>query len=296
MIIYNYEEFFIDQITSDDKEMIVINDSGFRQFQMEHVKSDAVFPDLFRLSSEKCMYCIENTMQCVHRSDNLNRERLGNSAHIYVCRKCGWWQYIWDEYEKMGFSEFYIEQKYKSLLKSFDATKYETPLQVLNDEALKNSEVLYHLHHKKFEELVQWVFMSFYNCDVKHVGRSHDGGIDLIMIDSDDPIAIQVKRRQSAEAIEPVSQVREFLGAMIHKDYHKGIFVTTAERFSKGAIQFTEDILSDRKVGLFDLVDHDKFVSIFKLVNETHLFPWERLKLQKYENVYVNESVKWMQY
>lgn len=41
------------------------------------------------------------------------------------------------------------------------------------------------------EELVGSVFSSFYNCEAKIVGKSSDGGVDVILVDSDHPTMVQ---------------------------------------------------------------------------------------------------------
>lgn len=48
------------------------------------------------------------------------------------------------------------------------------------------------------EELVASVFRDFYECEVEVVGKSNDGGVDVIVIDSDNPIMVQVKRRRNS--------------------------------------------------------------------------------------------------
>lgn len=75
---------------------------------------------------------------------------------------------------------------------------------------------------------MQYVFSSFYECEGKHVGRSHDGGVDLIMINSDKPILILVKRRTNKNHTESVKSFKEFVGTLTHKMSSNGIYVSTA--------------------------------------------------------------------
>lgn len=57
------------------------------------------------------------------------------------------------------------------------------PIEVLNDYIYKNPEKIIHIHDKKMEELVGSVFSSFYNCEAKIVGKSSDGGVDVILVE-----------------------------------------------------------------------------------------------------------------
>jgi hypothetical protein len=49
----------------------------------------------------------------------------------------------------------------------------------------------------------QSVFKDYFDCEVIHCGRSHDGGIDLILISADEPTVIQVKPRENPLVVEP---------------------------------------------------------------------------------------------
>ncbi len=141
--------------------------------------------------------------------------------------------------------------------------------------------------------MVKYVFESYYACEVRHVGKSHDGGIDLLIIDGDDPIPVQVKRRGPGKVSEAVAPVREFLGAMTHHQMRRGIFVTTTPKFSTPAIQLTEDVLNNRQVEQFDLIDFDQFVGIFNTVKTDTSYPWKKLGLKGYESVKVNVKNVW---
>jgi hypothetical protein len=45
------------------------------------------------------------------------------------------------------------------------------------------------------EELVASVLPEHFACTAHVVGKTNDGGVDLILIDADEPIIVQVKRR-----------------------------------------------------------------------------------------------------
>lgn len=82
------------------------------------------------------------------------------------------------------------------------------------------------------EKLVASIFRKHFLCEMKEVGKSHDGGIDLIMIESENPTIIQVKGRKTSSRTESVKEIRDLLGATLPPGSSNCIFVTTADHFS----------------------------------------------------------------
>lgn len=123
------------------------------------------------------------------------------------------------------------------MLRKFDISDGQLPLELLKKELVKRPRIVYDIHSKKFEELVGSVFSDFYETTVRLIGRRGDKGIDLIYLDGPNPIALQVKRRQDPHKVEQVALVREFLGAMLTEGFNHGTIVTTAQRFSKGSYE-----------------------------------------------------------
>jgi hypothetical protein len=85
------------------------------------------------------------------------------------------------------------------------------------------------------EQLVAAAFRETMPCEVRHLGGPGDNGVDVLMITAEKAYAIQVKRRADPQKTEPVSSIREFLGAMILEGHRNGIFVSTAAQFSRAA-------------------------------------------------------------
>ena len=61
------------------------------------------------------------------------------------------------------------------------------PLESLLREIKKRSDILYHIAPSKMEELVGRVFSEFFVTKAIHCGRSHDGGVDLLLVEGDEP-------------------------------------------------------------------------------------------------------------
>jgi restriction system protein len=103
-------------------------------------------------------------------------------------------------------------------------------------------------------------------CEVKRCGRTGDGGIDLLIINCDTPIAVQVRRRMTSQKVETVYPVREFLGACLLKGHRELIYVTTA-RFSRGAANAANEAVKVELVRKYDLVDGEQFMSMLNLAS-----------------------------
>lgn len=87
-----------------------------------------------------------------------------------------------------------------------------------------------------------------YTIKTEHTGGTADDGIDGIIkikhyfFDNEEVIGIQTKQRKNKTI--PVKDVREFLGALMHKKFNRGIFITNS-KFHKEASRF---IKSESKI------------------------------------------------
>jgi HJR/Mrr/RecB family endonuclease len=112
------------------------------------------------------------------------------------------------------------------------------------------------------------VFRDYLGYSVKHVGGPGDQGVDLLLSESESPIAIQVKRRMHAKPAELVRVVRDLIGSMILGGILRGIVVSTAENFSKPAKDAVQSVSLERNklelelVGYNELIDRVRVVSI----------------------------------
>ena len=192
---------------------------------------------------------------------------------VAVCPGCGWW--LMKEQDTIETATIaYSEFTYFSILRSFEVASSEVPLNILRDYLRKHERQFYNVNPTKFEQLVGEIFRDFLHCDVTHVGRVGDGGIDLLVVDSDRPLPIQVKRRADGVKWEPVSTVREFLGAVLLQGFQRGAIVTTASRFSGPATTAAQVAQYRQLVDQFELFDMPRFLDIFKLVTPEAAPAW----------------------
>jgi len=101
--------------------------------------------------------------------------------------------------------------------------------------ALRRDRSLWHtVDPTRFETFVAAVFRANHRqAEVRHVGRSGDGGVDVVYIDDNERQSlIQVKRRARATAVERVGTIRNLPGAMLLKKSKYGIVVSTADHFA----------------------------------------------------------------
>jgi restriction endonuclease Mrr len=135
---------------------------------------------------------------------------------------------------------------------------------------------LYEVHPRKLEELVASVFGAHFDCHVEHVGRSNDGGIDLVVVDSDNPLLVQVKRRKHESHVEGPDLVREFIGAVYMKGADRGAIVSTARRFSPSAQENARRVTTHRNFKQFDLINFDRLRDMLRLTPPTDPDPWRK--------------------
>lgn len=201
---------------------------------------------------------------------------------VWECDTCGWWEYSNNFSEEKDYGELRVSTKnwdgYKyGIVKKFNIKDKEIPISTLINELSKKKDILYDIDPYKLEDIAQVVFSSYYNCEVKHVGKSGDGGKDLIIIESDSPILVQVKRRSDPEHVELVKGVREFVGTMYIEDAKKGIYLSTAKDFSKGAKETADNLLNNRKLDKFDLINYKEFCNMLGVIKKDSYKPWMKL-------------------
>jgi len=255
------------------------NYCGQAQWSQPRVERRPSEPRLFQQRDDICAYCRRQII-CVYRAvetdQHWNGERT-RSCNVWLCSRCGWWHCVHGSLYEDRIGGWSTYTKEKALLKSFDASGLEVPLDVLNREARRNPDVLHQIHPTKLEHLMQQVLRDFFACDVKHCGRSHDGRIDLLVVDAERPLLVQVKRRISKSYIEPVKQIREFLGAMLVARSKRGLFVSTCARYSRDVERLRRELLSKQVVDYFETMDFSRIVEVLKLAKQDDQLPWREV-------------------
>lgn len=239
--------------------------------------------ELFNKNHNFCQFCKSPSLE-VHsyRDHYCLGVDMYSETSIYECPNCGYWECINDFSEEEDNINS-INAKYwrtitYAIAKKFNPSSKLLPIDTLRNELKRNPRIMHSIHPYKFEELAQSVFSDYYECEVKKVGQSHDGGIDLIIVLSDEPILVQVKRRESKSAVEQISTVRDFLGAMFIKNNSKGIILSTADHFSRTSKKIIDTLLSEKRLNFFELKDYNSFCSMINVISNKNKKGWDKLK------------------
>lgn len=240
---------------------------------------------LFFHKREFCVFCNKKTEK-IHSDPRIDTDTIPGVAwhkinSVFTC-SCGWWEHTFYGYlegEQRGFKDWALEID-SAILRSFNIDSTKIPIQILQEYLAKKNDDIYQIHHKKMEELVASVLGEHFSCEAHLVGKTNDGGIDLILVVSDNPIIVQVKRRTKEGKVEPVNQIRELIGATLLHGSKECIFVTTADHFSKQAILASKKALEKKLVTRFDLIDFSKFADLLSLYKKDNKAPWDELILR----------------
>lgn len=100
---------------------------------------------------------------------------------------------------------------------------------------------LLQLSPQRAEVVVMDLLAEILECEVRHVGGVHDGGVDGYIVAGDNIRSIvQVKWHQDTRKAERVGVVREIAGTLLARGVPNGLLVTTSERLSPNAEQEIE--------------------------------------------------------
>ncbi|MFC6672301.1 restriction endonuclease [Marinobacterium aestuariivivens] len=195
--------------------------------------------------------------------------------YVSCCDSCGWWR-IHTYKETDGDIEGISTIIKNAVLRKYDLSGKDIPINVLQQYLRNNYEDVINIHDQQMEKLVQSVFSEHFSCEVEHIGKSHDGGIDLLLVRSDNPTVIQVKRRKKLSHIESVSGIRELLGAALLKESKNCIYVSTCSNFSKPANTAAARALELGIVESYELYDFSRFSDVLKLTARSNVEPWRQ--------------------
>jgi hypothetical protein len=201
---------------------------------------------------------------------------------VLFCKKCSWWCAKAISTHKSGYDGEHRQfDFYEGILKKFCIDDKNLPIGELKNHFLKKPELLRKVNPTKLEVLIADLYKEFYNCEVRHIGGPNDNGVDVFAIINDEPHLIQVKRRFFDNATEPVSTVRELVGALITSGINKGHIVTTAPKFSPASIKLIKnDNLIRYKIDI-ELRTFDDIVSMLSLTKSSYSDPWEVFSFQR---------------
>lgn len=207
------------------------------------------------LRSHECLYC--GTIM-LHDQPDASVFALGITPSM-ECPSCGWWFVNTANGGPLeSESEVTKQLRYMGLvgvLESFDLASAALPISILANELPKHLDKIGVVNPNRMQDYVSSILKGVYDCEAQQMGYSHDGGIDLILLRSESPVAVQIKRRVHSSKAESVEGIRAFLGAALLSGIRDLLFVTTAERYSRSAEQAASSAVRAGIVRSFNLID-----------------------------------------
>jgi restriction system protein len=230
-------------------------------------------------NTSSCPFCKSSTSRAHEKIINENPHWLGGGRYhakeyVSCCEGCGWWR-IHTYKETDGDIEGISISIKNAVMRRYDLASNNIPIKVLQGYLQKNYGDVIHIHDIQMEKLVQSVFSEHFACEVEHVGKSHDGGVDLLLVRADIPTVIQVKRRKKLSHVESVSGIRELLGAALLKGSKSCIYVSTCIKFSDSANDAAQRAVELGVVESYQLYDFSRFSDALKLTARSDVELWK---------------------
>lgn len=202
--------------------------------------------------------------------------------YVIQCLDCGWWEYRYSNQSDAIVDGIRAsDREYSSaILRSYNDNAIDVPINALREYINKNPSKIYKINEHRMEDLVRSVFSDFFpSCTVRKFGQTRDGGKDGLLIDENgQQFLISIKRRESPNATEGVSTLRDLIGATVVEDNISGcIVVSTADHFSKDAAHYAKKVLSQKFIERFELIDCKEFLRITDLTKDKLPTTWEGL-------------------
>jgi len=222
-----------------------------------------------RIKTTSCPIC-KTSLRIEEQDPDAPRDATLTRTFYHLCDSCGFWRF---ELQDRAHLPYYTIPN----VKRFDYEAAVPSMSYLSKEIHRNRERLYGMNPTGFEVFVGSVLSDFLDCEVHHIGRSGDDGVDLIALVGDSPLMIQVKRRESPSATEGIDVVKLLFASAFVQGSSNGMVVTSAKRFTRPARIWSESRkLTDSGFHL-DLVDMNSLMSMVDAVaSKDEVPPWHR--------------------
>ena len=271
---------YVTQQIVPSAENEIIEDSRFRYYPTKFASEQAIAYEFQRRTLfgedqylNECPYC------CCDLQEVFSHERgltcVFGRVFVKQCPECGWWEHS-DEYEFTDDGCYVAREiRRRSMLREFSVSDTEAPVDALRLHLNKHPNSLRYVSPKQMELLVHDVWKDFMDCEALSIGGPNDGGIDVVLINGARRYAVQVKHR-SRDAPEPVSTVREFVGALIVSRHVHGIIVSSAPRFTQPASLTAIHAIANSSIETIELVDGRRFLDVCSATNHQVVRAWQR--------------------
>lgn len=226
-----------DSIFSNEFQEIFLNNEVVPSEEGCDIVSDWVQTDLTRVL--ECPYCQTKLWRGYHEEEIEGQGEWVERCLIVECPRCAYWHADWYQDLGQGYTGCPTAEweAHISKLCEFSSHLPEGCHSELSRHLRANPNLWCALSPLKVEKLVADIFLrNFCHCEVMHVGKPGDGGIDVVFVDSGKHRwLIQVKRRERLKAAEGVETIRNLLGVMVLEGDRFGAVVSTADHFTYSA-------------------------------------------------------------
>jgi hypothetical protein len=221
------------------------------------------------------------SMDCPYCSSIANGKYGVVDVHtaLYECKKCGWWELVRvivnKEVESLfGFSWCGIN---KGILKRYPINSLEVPMEELRKYLKNHPSDMAYTNTTAFEKLMAHCIRETNDyCEVKHVGGTGDGGVDIELVSlNEGKRLVQVKRREDITSTEGVKVVRELNGVLLRENNYKGMVITTAKKFSGEVLDEINKTKQSREEYDMKLFTYKDIVELFDVKPSNPYRPWE---------------------
>ena len=218
-------------------------------------------PDIARLP---CLFC--NTLSDVTGSADM---RDFDKRSELLCRACGFFAaFSWDGGQTgdcFGNDFIEIECYEVARLKELELSSSEIGLDELGTHLRRNIRDIYGLAPRRFEELVEDVFINL-GYGTRLSRQTRDGGFDILLEDcAGGQILVECKRYARHRKIR-VSAVRELLGVQLRKGVRFGKLIATTV-FTEPAREEAVEVREGESGFQLDLVDIEEFAHHLDIYN-----------------------------
>lgn len=250
---------------------------GVENNKPEHVKGF----DEYAESDQPCPYCLE-VLTRSEMKDEAVRDRCGGVWYqsLWRCESCGWWAgRTLSLFEEKFFDEIHNQDNYYyGLARRYNVSDINPPLEQLRSFLAKHPEHVVHTNSRVFELLMRDCIQDLYApCEVIHIGKTGDGGVDLKLITTDSgTFLVQVKRRLNLSKPEGVKTVRELNGVLFRDRAAKGIIITTAKTFTAGCEDEIRRTLESNESYEMRLLAFKDIVAMLGLTPPKQYEPWKK--------------------
>jgi restriction system protein len=211
-----------------------------------------------------CIYCTGNLNMVVSKEEG--NSSFYSHGDVLECESCGWWS------ASKTFVDFESDYPqaftkiFHSVIKNYSIADKNPLILNVHRELKKDPSKIASMNKTAFEKYMAEVLENHFSCQVKHVGKSDDGGVDLWILENEEKTLVQVKNRELHKT-EGVGTVRSLLGSMLDMDIYRGMIISTAKTFTEPSKKMVNRNLAKGSVERLDIKNCNDIFEMIGAIN-----------------------------